>query len=519
MSTEERPLSSFSGCIFVIPFASRYRFAGGVISDYDFCCCFVVKRSVVRMYVCRRPFAPFSLGGACAVWLLSIATLTTGCGDDADSRAASSGDSSRGGSSGNSGNESSPGSPNPPPVEAVNCVRVQPSSELKFGGAGTFWGDHLSSGIDVDLGGGGYHALSLRFRGGESLRPGTYDLSEGAHRSYAECAHCVMVMENVWGDNVNTLNFQASGELTLDEVNAARGEFRGTVRNVVMVPVTPTGLHRWEGYEDTDDCVYIEEFSFDTFAGVGESCVSAGDCRNRKTQICDTSSRACTESQCSASSGGSCPGGGECIEQHPQYRTGACFSRCDPLSSGQSNGQCGAGLFCASTNYVGSDGICKLTGPANHGERCDAGTATTACEAGSVCQTNAPFWGRPECETTCDFFSSEPGCAQSSCRLRIYRDKDFKLYCNNGQCHLGGTCGLRDGRQADSAELGQRCDDAGDPCADDGKAARGICHQEGGQNRCRELCRLDQPRCRSGRCEQLVLEANGTVVEGVGVCR
>lgn len=403
------------------------------------------------------------------------------------------------------------GSSEPPALDPASCVEVAPTGPLRFGGAGTFWGEDLAAGIDVDLGGGGYHRLSIRFRG--ATEPGTHALTAGENAAFSTCRHCVMLMENVWGDNVNTLHFQASGTIELEAVDDARGEYRGVVRDVMMIPVEPTGLHRWGGFSDTERCVYLREARFDTFAGVGEPCVSTRECRNHATQVCDPQAGECIESACDPGEGTGCDDASVCVEQSDDYGTGACFPRCAPFTSGA----CGPGFECASIDYAGEEGVCRRVGEAARGEPCEASTSSTGCVEGSVCQTWSPFWGRPDCYEMCDYFAAEPGCTDGRrCWMKLYRDKDFALYCGRGHCHVGGTCRLDDGRQADPAAIGEPCEgDRGTPCADDGRAARGFCHDDG---ICRRVCRLGASDCDVGACTQLTIANGGTEVEGVGVC-
>ena len=404
-----------------------------------------------------------------------------------------------------------------------SCIAVQAADKLTYSGAGSFFGDHLSAAIDVELEGGGYDRLAIRLRDTDEadIAPGTFTLGEGADRDYTTCNHCVMVLENVWGDNVNLFNFQMTGTMTLDEVNQGTGESRGSVREVIMKPSVQTEQHHvWTGFQDTDHCIYLAEASWDTFAGVGDPCASSGDCVNHKTQVCDPRTGACAPSQCSRDEP-TCPGGDVCQVQSGGYGTGACFPPCTPFTSGQ----CEASEECVSVAYDGSVGVCKAPGAAAIGEECESGTQTTGCLPGAVCQAPSPFWGAQFCRTACDFFGGAAGCAADEvCQLKLYRDKDFGSYCfsdgSGARCHQGGTCLPVADDDRDPAAIGAFCGEyANIPCGVEGGVARGVCDADS-ENRCMRLCRLGADDCASGTCDQYYNRDDGdTAVAGIGVCR
>jgi hypothetical protein len=137
-----------------------------------------------------------------------------------------------------------------------------------------------------------------------------------------------------------------------------------------------------------------------------------------------------------------------------------------------------------------------------------------------VCQSVSTFWPKEQyCLETCDFFEGAKGCASGICQLRLYRDKDFKLYCYDDRCHRGGTCEGVD--RADPAAFGARCTkDENRPCGVEAGVARGVCDADT-NNTCLRLCRLAKDDCPSGQtCAQYFIRSDGvTAAEGLGVCR
>jgi hypothetical protein len=404
------------------------------------------------------------------------------------------------------------------PVDPGSCIEVGVVPPVRYGGAASFWGNHLGAGIDVDLGGGGYHKFTIRFGHGDGFDPvpGEFELGTGVEGAFATCDHCVMVMENVWGDNVNRLNFASSGTMRLAALDPARGEYRGRVENVVLQPLVYTNQHHvWAGFENTDYCLFIRAADFDTFAGVGEACSTSGDCYNSATQVCDPSTARCIEAPCSKDAP-ACGDGEVCVIQSPAYGTGACFPTCTPFASGA----CPDGFECNSVSYDGSSGVCKASGDGALGTKeCAVSTTSTGCVAGAVCQTVSTFWPREQyCFETCDYFGADPSCGEGVCQIKFYRDKDFKQYCYDDRCYRGGTC--RETEAIDPASLGQTCTkNANSPCASDGVRALGICDADT-DNTCLELCELETPSCaHGGSCRQYYVRDDGnSAVAGIGVC-
>lgn len=371
----------------------------------------------------------------------------------------------------------------------------------------------------MDLGGGGYHKFTIRFGQGKGYvaRTGTFSLGLAPNDGFATCHECVMVMQNVWGDNVNTLNFASSGSIEIEAIDLTRGEVKGRVKDVTFAPLEYTNQHHvWAGFkQNADQCLYLSEASFDTFAGLGEPCSAAADCRNHATQICDPKQKACEPTRCGSSQ--TCANNEVCVLQNPAYETYACFAKCTPFSSDS----CASGSECVSLDYKGSEGVCKLAGTAAVGSKeCPASSTSTGCTLGAVCQTVSSFWPKEQyCFETCDFFGGQKPCSSGICQLRFYRDKDFKLYCYNDRCHRGGTC--EETKRADPAVIGVRCSgDANRPCGVEAGVAAGVCDADS-DNKCLRLCRLNMNDCPQGSsCGQyFVRNDGGTAVEGLGVCR
>ncbi|MCG5053771.1 MAG: hypothetical protein KA712_12480 [Myxococcales bacterium] len=411
------------------------------------------------------------------------------------------------------------GSAEAPPVPASRCTPIALATPAQYQGKASFWGNHLGAGIDVDLGGGGYHKFTIRFGQGKDYRPrtGTFPLGTSPNGAFATCHECVMVMENVWGDNVNTLNFASSGSITIEAIDLPHGAVRGRVENVIFQPLTYTNQHHvWAGFkEDTDHCLFLSEARFDTFAGEGEACATSSDCRNHATQVCDPRAGHCVPTRCGSHE--PCGTNEVCVLQNAAYDTQACFPACEPWKA---NG-CPQGLSCVTRDYAGKEGVCKVTGTAAVGRKeCPASNTSTGCVSGAVCQTVSTFWPKEQyCFETCDFFGDGKACSSGICQLRFYRNKDFKLYCYDDRCHRGGTCERPE--RADPAALGARCAaDANRPCGVEAGVARGVCDADT-NNTCLRLCRLGEQDCPTGQaCAPYFIRNDGaTAVEGIGVCR
>jgi len=404
-----------------------------------------------------------------------------------------------------------------PAVGDPGCLKINALPPLRFTGAQTERGENIEARIDRELGGEGLEKLSIRFpaAGGVPPTPGTYALGSGENTRFSTCSACVSVLEDLSGVNLGHLNFATQGTLLLEAVNAANGEYRGILSNVVLRSLLPSVSVGWDGLDpNIERCLALSDVRFDTFANQHPSCATTEDCVNQKKEVCDPDTLRCVPSQCSDDDM-LCPADRVCRIQHPTYLTGACFRRCEPFLSNA----CGDGNECVSTRYAGGEGICKKAGFAPLGKKaCTSSTLSTGCQPGAVCQTIAPVWPDEQyCVATCDNFSKSPGCATGLCRLYSYGASELRQYCYTDRCHFGGTCG--NASDIDPAEIGQKCAAPLDtPCAaGDGLAARGVCTG----TVCELLCPLGAPSCPLGTtCVQYVTsDSQNTALAGIGVCR
>ncbi|MDX2055256.1 MAG: hypothetical protein SFV15_22830 [Polyangiaceae bacterium] len=406
--------------------------------------------------------------------------------------------------------------PEAPPVPS-GCLNIGVLLPLRFTGKAGPMGDNVEARLDRELGGEGVDKLSIRFRppAGVELGPGSYALGMGANSRFSTCNECVSVLEDWIGVNVAHLNFATEGTLQLEDVNLQSGEYRGSLKNVVLRSLLPSPDDGWDGVDpNIERCLFISEARFDTFASQRPSCATSEDCVNHARQVCDPNTARCVLNQCYEDDP-KCSAGSVCELQSEAYETGACYTPCTPFTENV----CPSGQECVSVSYDGSRGVCRKTGLGTLGQKgCVATTLATGCVPGAVCQAIAPLWPKEQyCTETCNYFSSTPGCSRGVCRLIVYGREERLRYCYGARCHVGGTC--TEVENVDAAAIGEKCSGpVNSPCAaEDGARARGICDY----STCQQVCALSAPSCPLGTtCTQYVTaDTQNTVVPGIGICK
>jgi hypothetical protein len=280
-------------------------------------------------------------------------------------------------------------------------------------------------------------------------------------QAYAGSVHYVVAKGTA---TIATLASPASNEMTgaLNGLELRAGK-EVPVDGGVFYTVDPKGA-----------CFTIGDTTFDTRAPLGMACTQHTQCGT--TKVCSIASRTCAASECTQGGTG-CTSGEFCdMARSP---VGFCARACSPFTP------CPAGYGCET-------GICKHVGTAVLGAMCVPPAddrVVQGCAAGLLCMTSGVGGSSAKCVPACDPFATNPGCAASE------------------RCNFDGFCGPP--QTSSAAALDQSCvvppapvfpQPTTAPCADDGKAYRGICASEGAVGAmCRRVCRPTGPPCAGGK--------------------
>ncbi|MCU0654496.1 MAG: hypothetical protein MUF64_04155 [Polyangiaceae bacterium] len=410
----------------------------------------------------------------------------------------------------------------------VGCEALQVASFRFSATANSGWFTaSYSAGVEPSLG-EGWQALGIKLKEkGGDLLPGVVDLSREPQDT-GKCRHCVFVSYEGSGDHFQ-LALANRGVLEIEEVDTDRGILKGTLRGVTFQHLDEVALHSFQGVHQDQRCFQLGEAAVDTRPVPGQPCLASSDCPNAQLQVCDPASRRCVEVSCSPGET-SCPAEGVCQTQDPFFKTGACYTRCAPFTSGA----CPEGQDCIPVDYVGKTGICKAQGPdtpepvtrPDTGRSCEPRQIATGCGPGHVCATHAVYWHYDHCFRQCDYFGKDPGCPVGRCWLKLHTSKEIETtyLCGQGDCHFGGLCSELDD-DLDGSAFGAPCDgEVGSSCGGDAQRT-GICVRgSDGEVTCQRFCRLEGTDCPDGLACNPVILSPGTDEErsfeslGLGAC-
>jgi hypothetical protein len=332
-------------------------------------------------------------------------------------------------------------------------------------------------------------SIELYETAGYHLTPGTFDLSSAPETDYSTCHHCVLVFEDGTATGPASRKFfQASGEMTLDSVNSPpNGESKGSLAGVKLVEVViDTNFHA--APVAGGGCLFIPSASWDTRVAVGHPCLSASDCGDVSTKVCDPVTQQCALQECGTGGQACADPHKTCLVQSMGETIGACYPTCTPFTL-QS---CPTGQDCITFRYDRSNAVCLAQGSSAANANCTPNEVSTSCAPNHLCVPDA---SANVCRELCDFFASTSTCSTM------------------GQhCTVGDIC---TSRAFDPAMIATVCNmPDGTPCALEGGAFRGVCTAGNTGVMCRRWCHLAQPmECDAGKaCHDVFL--TGTL----GVC-
>lgn len=346
----------------------------------------------------------------------------------------------------------------------------------------------LSARVDAPLPGYAKSRLFLELYASDAHplpEPGTYDLSVAPDDDYGTCERCVLLVAYDHADQPRRVFYQQSGSFELSLFDFDLGHAAaGVASDLRLVELSQNDNGSWN-VAPGGLCFDVPSWSFDTQMVNGGPCLSAEDCPNEMSQICDVETKTCQPAECSVFFDPPyCDPGSFCMSQYGMLidheelgpSTGACYPTCTPAEAG-SQGDCEAGSTCFALDPVQSFGMCLEIGGPAVGEPCDPTDVSTGCEVGGLCAGEPPT-----CHAICDYLSVE-----SSCPSGTY-------------CTILNLCEPL--VAGDDAPVGASCD-PGSPvladCGPEGDAFVGLCFATFDEPAsCRRVCELADPQCPGG---------------------